>query len=93
MTAISSKTVRVPSRPREISATASNRIGPMASAESVTFYVATALVTLVPWIAIEHYHVNPFYVVAAVAITPPAERPAPIASSAETSVTATAGSG
>ncbi len=35
----------------------------------LTFFVASALVVLLPWVAIEHYRVNPFLVVAAVAIT------------------------
>lgn len=35
----------------------------------VTFFVATALVTFLPWIAVDHYHVNPFYIIGAVAVT------------------------
>jgi hypothetical protein len=44
------------------------RVWMVSPAFDLTFFIATALVTLLPWLAIERYHVNPFHVIAAVAI-------------------------
>jgi hypothetical protein len=44
------------------------RVWMVSPAFDLTFFVATALVTVIPWIAIEHYRVNPFLVIAGVAI-------------------------
>ncbi len=49
-------------------AAAPPRVWMVSPAFDLTFFVATALVTLGPWIAMERYHVDPFKVIAAVAI-------------------------
>jgi hypothetical protein len=64
-------------RPAEAQPAAAPKLAPaviptlwmVSPAFDLTFFVATALVVLLPWVAIEHYHVNPFFVVAAVGIT------------------------
>lgn len=50
-------------------ASAPAKVWMVSPAFDLTFFVGTALVVLIPWIAIEHYKVNPFLVVAGVAIT------------------------